>query len=169
MGNKTKKELIEKFKEIGVVVKRRVRLKHAGASDVYFDVKKAYGHPDALDLICRSIKEKISEGATSVAAAGYGGLPLAAALSVKYGLKLVLVREKPKEHGRNVWVDGHEPNAGDGVWIVDDVLTTGNSIRQILKVLENAKVLGATVVVARGRADIGVPLSHILTAEELLQ
>lgn len=165
-----KKRLIKALREIGVVRKGNVRLKHAGASGFYVDVKKAYGYPEILDLICRQIGKRVGKKTTCAAAAGYGGIPLAAVLSEKYKLKLALVREKPKTHGRNVWIDGYVPGEADGVLIVDDVLTTGKSVKKIIKTLKptGAKISGCAVVVKRGKGKIGIICRHLLTLEELL-
>ena len=170
MESKTKEKLIKKLKEIGVVKKRRVNLKHAGISNFYVDIKKAYGEPKILAMLSKAVWRQIDKNITCVAAAGYGGIPLAAAVSGKYGLKLVLVREKPKEHGMNVWIDGYMPKKGDKVWIVDDVLTTGKSIKHIIKVIKktDAKIFGCSIVVKRGDGQTDIPLFHILGAEDLL-
>lgn len=170
MISETKENLIRKLKGIDIVREEKVKLKHAGASGFYVDVKKAYGYPEILDLICRQIGKCVSKKTTCVAAAGYGGLPLAAIISGKRKLKLTMVREKPKTHGRNVWIDGYLPGEADRIVIVDDVFTTGKSIRQIVRVLRStgAKISGCAVVVKRGKGRIGITCSHLLTAEELL-
>lgn len=171
MISETKENIIRKLKEIDIVREEKVKLKHAGASGFYVDVKKAYGYPEILDLICRQIGKRVSKKTTCVAAAGYGGLPLAAIISRKRKLKLTLVREKPKNHGRNVWIDGYEPQAGDKIWIVDDVLTTGKSVKKIIKTLKStgAKISGCAVVVKRGKGKIGITCHHLLILEELLK
>lgn len=170
MISETKENLIRKLKGIDIVREEKVKLKHAGTSGFYVDVKKAYGYPEILDLICRQIGKRVSKKTTCVAAAGYGGLPLAAIISGKRKLKLIMVREKPKTHGRNVWIDGYVPGEADSVLIVDDVFTTGKSIRQIVRVLRltGAKISGCAVVVKRGKGRIGISCHHLLTSEELL-
>lgn len=169
MGNENKKKLVKRLEEIGVIRKQPVKLKHGAISDLYIDIKKAYGYPKALNILCESMRRIMNKRANCIAAAGYGGLPLAAALSSKYDLKLVLVREKPKTHGRNVWIDGYIPNAKDKVWIVDDVFTTGKSIRQVMKIVKRTKanVLGCGIVVNRAEGKISVSCKYILTAKEL--
>ena len=63
----------------GIVRRNPVTLSAGGVSDVYFDVKRAYGVPLLLTGIAQEIGHYIPRG-TIVAGSGYGGAPLAAAL-----------------------------------------------------------------------------------------
>ncbi|MBI2035090.1 MAG: hypothetical protein HYT12_00200 [Candidatus Liptonbacteria bacterium] len=170
MSNEAKKKLIQKFKEIGVIKKEKVKLKHGGASRFYVDVKKTYGYPDILNELCKRVYEGMPETVSCIAAGGYGGLPLASTIALKYKLRLVLVRDKPKKHGRNAWIDGYVPNRKDKTWIVDDVLTTGKSIIQMAQIVRStkAKVIGCGVVVRRGRRKLAIPCEYLMTAEDLM-
>lgn len=162
--------LIKRLKELGVVRMEKVKLKNDGASDFYIDIKKAYGDQEAMRLMSQIIGEKLDKNITCIAAGGYGGLPLATAVAVKNNLKLTLIREKPKTHGRNVWIDGYIPTKKDSVAVVDDVFTTGGSLRQIIKVLGKIKVKikGCSVVIKRANRKVGFSLDYILESRDLL-
>ncbi len=170
MQHKDIKKLIKILKTIDIVRKESVTLKYAGDSAIYIDIKKAYGYPEALVLMCKLMMEKIDGKIDCIASGGYGGLPLAGAMAVKFKLKLALIREKPKSHGRNVWIDGYVPKADEKVWVVDDVFTTGNSLKQIIKTLKSTKaeVVGCSVVVRRGIGKIALPCKHLMTIEDLV-
>ncbi len=164
-------ELIEKLKQLDIIYKEPVNLKNAGASDFYVDVKKAYGYPDALDSISDALWERIGERATCIATAGYGGLSPSTIISSRHHRHLTLVRDEPKKHGKGGWIDGYVPNEQDKIAIVDDVFTTGGSLRKILEALEpiGAEILGCYVVVKRGDGNLQVPLTYLLTPEELIE
>lgn len=168
MGDK--ENLISRLKKVGVVHRQQIKLKHAGNTSYYIDIKKAYGYPEIMDLLCKMVKEQIGKRMSCVAACGHGGIPLAVALSAKYNLKLILVREKPKNHGRNVQIDGYMPNEKDRVWIVDDVFTTGKSINQVINIIKSteAKVAGCSVIVRRNSQKLTIPCKHLITAEDLI-
>lgn len=163
-------ELIRKLKLLDIVFRESVNLKNAGASDFYVDVKKAYGYPDVLNSISDELWKRIGEKATCIATAGYGGLSPSTIISSRYHRHLTLVRDEPKKHGRGGWIDGYVPNEQDKIAIVDDVFTTGGSLRKIIEVLKptGAEILGCYVVVKRGDGNLQVPLNYLLTAEELL-
>jgi len=106
--------------------------------------------------------------APRVAAAGYGGVPLATSISLNHGLKLTLVRETEKNHGKGGMLDGYVPNKEDKIAVVDDVFTSGSSILKIVSALgPEINVSGCYVVVKRGDADIGREVKHLVTVDQL--
>jgi len=76
-------------------------------SDLYVDIKKACGDPDALALMADYLHGLFPEGVTCVAGAGYGGLPLATAISLFYDLRLTKVRTTPRGHGTEQYIEGY--------------------------------------------------------------
>lgn len=167
----SKQELIQRLIEIKIVNAGQVRLKNAGQSTIYVDIKKAYGYPDILKKITYLMHEKIDRTTTVVAAQGFGAIPLATALSKDYGYKLTLVREKQKDHGMQNLLEGYIPNKEDKVFIVDDVYSTGDSIRDVIEALKPtlAEITGCGVVVDRGQIGKRISPYHLLTLEELLK
>ena len=168
MNNREK--LIEELRQLDLIYKEEVELKHAGKSEFYVDIKKAYGYPDVTKLIYENIWEQIDKNTTCIAGEGYGGIPLAIDLSSRYNLKRSLIRKEEKKHGKISFFDGYVPTPEDRVSIVDDVFTTGGSLRKIIETLKptGAKILGCHVVVKIGEGIIEVPLTYLLTVEDLL-
>lgn len=162
-------ELMRGLKEIGVVERGRFLLKSGVESNFYIDIKKAYGYPIMLDLMTELLYENMDKGANCVAAQGHGGIPLASTMSLRYGLNLILVRERAKGYGRNTLIDGYVPNRDDMIWIVDDVLTSGMAIRGIENSLREtgAMILGAGVVIKRGDVRLNFPVRHIIDLVDL--
>ena len=165
--------LIKKLKELDVVIKEPVQLRSGEISNFYVDIKKAYGDPQAFYLLVKAMSDVLKSDfntSTCVAACGYGGIPLATAVAFKNNLKLSLVRDKVKNHGTKEMIDGYIPDAKDKVVVIDDVLTTGSSITQVIEVLKptGAKILQAYVVVKRGDAQLEIPTKYLLTVGDLL-
>jgi len=143
----------------------------------YVDIKNAYGNPLLLKYIADAVWEVMNKRATCVAAAGNGGIPVAAILSEEHNLRLIIGRDKLKGHGRPTWMDGYMPTNHDSIVIYDDVLTTGKSINKIIKNITDTttpnipKFLEAIVAVKRGTEEmiaVNVPVKYLLTREELL-
>lgn len=164
-----KNDLIKRLGEIGVIVQEPVILRSGVTVEFYCDIKKAYGHPDVLDAFVEEIGKVIGDDITCITGAGYGGLPLAAILALKYHRHYVAVRESDRGHGRKERFDGYAPREGDRVLIVDDVLTTGSSIKETIAALRgtNATIAQIVVLVKRGEAELPIPFSYILHIDEL--
>jgi orotate phosphoribosyltransferase len=145
--------LIEALRRAGVVRHGRFVLKSGARSNVYIDMKKAWGNPVLLRMIARAMARRLPKSATCIAVSGYGGLPLGTAVSLASNLPLTLVRETPKNHGRRTWLDGYLPTARDRVAVLDDVYTSGTGLRQIVRVIRQtrARVAGRLVVVDRSQ------------------
>jgi orotate phosphoribosyltransferase len=151
-------------------------------SKVYFDLRLTTLSPEGQHLIGNLILDRLR--AEGLAPAAIGGLTMGAdpvASAVAHASYLAgrpveafVIRKEPKAHGRGRQIEGRvEP--GDGVVIVDDVLTTGGSTLKAVAVARAAglKVLAAVVVLDRlekdGRRNVereGVALHAILTMDD---
>ncbi len=162
-------DLINTLKELDIIHRGNVNLKNAGASQFYIDIKKAYGYPAALNLICDKLWQIIEKDATCIATTGYGGMAPAATISARYNRHLTLVRDEPKKHGMSGLIDGYLPTEKDKVAIIDDVFTTGKSIKKTIEILKptGAEIIGCYVVCKRGEGKLETPLHYLLTSENL--
>ncbi|MBU1292442.1 hypothetical protein KJ819_00030 [Patescibacteria group bacterium] len=161
--------LIDALKEIKVLYKEGVVLRSGEVSDFYCDIKKAFGYPEILTMLADEIGKKIPKSATCIAASGYGGLPLASVVATRSNLKLALVRSSEKDHGKGGLIDGYVPAKDDVCVIVDDVLTSGSSIKETLATLtsKEVRVVSAVVVVKRKETELPIPYSFLFTIEDL--
>ena len=165
--------LLRILMDMDIVYREPVTLSSGDESEFYIDVKKAYGDCEAVGAIADEMHRFIGADANCVAASGYGGLRLAGRLCDDHCYMLSMVRDRPKGHGRPSLIDGYEPGTGDGVYIVDDVFTTGKSIRKVADIVRRtgAEIVGCGVVVKRGNTDlqdIGIELDYILTESDFL-
>jgi orotate phosphoribosyltransferase len=163
------KSLVRQLHTLGVIKKGSFILKSGKKSDLYIDIRKAYGSPKILDTIAKLIIKKIPKNTTCIACSGYGGLPLGAIISNKTSIKLTLVRDSAKKHGDSKVIEGYVPTKDDYVVIVDDIFSSGTGIKTIVKHLKSTKVkiLKSIVVVKRGKNTLRHPLDYIATEEQL--
>ena len=164
-----KEDLIKLFKKYGVVQYGPVKLSNGEVSDVYLNVKKAYGYPEALNQISEYLVSIIEKKATCIASSGFGGNSLASVISLKKNLNLTIIREKEKDYGKGGLIEYYVPCQTDKIIIVDDVFTTGRNLKKIIEVLSptGAEILGSYVVVKRGKGNPNIPLKFLLTLEDL--
>jgi orotate phosphoribosyltransferase len=98
---------------------------------------------------------------TVVVSAAVGGIVLGYECARKLGTFGIFVE---KEQGVPTLRRGFELGAGDRVFVVEDVVTTGLSVREIFDVVRNhgAQVVAAGVIVRRSVVDFGVPTVSLL-------
>lgn len=170
-------EIIEKLSADGVIEYGSVELASGQVSDYYVDIKETFGNPAKyMRLYVEYIKLVFGfgiSGFTCVAGSGNGGVPLATSLAYDLGIKLCILRDKPKNHGKPGLIDGHVPNKNDVVFVVDDVFTTGESIEKMLETLrKNSPKIGSVFVVCNRSGEFmpkvnGLNVGYIITPEDL--
>lgn len=163
-------KLIDRLREVGVVSHIPITLRSGEISDMYCDMRKSYGYPDVLNMIADEIGKKLPTKTTCITASGYGGLPLGAVVASRFGKKFIAVRSSHKDHGTEKLIEGYVPSGDDVIVIVDDIITSGSSIRETFQVLEKtlAHVHSALVVVKRGEPQLPIPYSFLITLEQLI-
>ena len=103
-------------------------------------------------------------------------MPIAAAVSLASGKPYVIVRRAAKEHGTKLDFEG-ELNRGERVLFVEDVVTTGGTVRAAIERLREhgARIEDVVAVVDREEGgtetlgSIGVKLHALLQARDLLE
>lgn len=93
------KSLADELRKLKIIKKGKFVLTSGKTLNFYVDMKKVLGYPKVSQFICDELCKIIDKRITCIAGIGYGGLPLAARVSLKLRLPLVVVREKPREHG----------------------------------------------------------------------
>jgi orotate phosphoribosyltransferase len=135
-------------------------LRSGKKSTYYCDIKEAIGDPKLLKTIVSHLVKIVPYEATCIAGSGYGGISLATLVAYRKSLPLVLVRDTVKSHGTKKTIDGYVPNSKDIVCIIDDVYTTGSSIRETKEKLRTtrAKVTLPVVVIDRSKKVVAISL-----------
>ena len=165
-----KKVLLGKLISIGVIYKEPVVLRSGKVAEFYCDIKKAFGDPVILNALADELAKKIPKSANVVAVSGYGGLPLGAVICSRFDKKLCAVRGKEKKHGKGGFIDGYVPTKKDQVVIVDDVLTSGGSIREVMENLKSIDInaIMAVVVVKRAEPNLSIKYDFVYHISEIM-
>jgi len=158
----------EIFEKAGAILKGHFLLTSGLHSPVYWEKFRVLQYPSHTEQLCRLIaghfrKQKIEV----VAAPTTGGIILAFEVARQLGVRGIFA-EKTGEKER-AFRRGFTINPGEKVLIVDDILTTGKSIREVIAAVENLKgeIIGIGVLVDRSEQDIdfGFPLFSCLRVE----
>lgn len=158
------------------------RLSSGSISDHYFDAKQVTLDPEGTALVGRLFYHLIAP--YSVEAVGgltTGADPIAVAVSryawnLKAHLPAYVVRKEPKKHGLSKFIEG-PLREGSRVAVVDDVITSGQSVVQAIHVLEgehHCKVAVVAALVDRGEGgrerieQLGYAFKALFVAEEVM-
>jgi orotate phosphoribosyltransferase len=152
----------------------RFELRSGRTAEEYFDKYRFEAEPRLLGAIAEAAAPLIAPEVEVLAGLEMGGIPVATALSLRYGLPVAFVRKAAKPYGTRRLAEGAEV-AGRRVLIVEDVVTSGG---QVLISAGELRALGAVVedvlcVVDRedgGRAALaqdGLRLQALFTAGAL--
>ena len=89
------------------------------------------------------IQENMPQGITALFGPAYKGIPLAvtaaASLYRNYGrdLPYCFNRKEAKDHGEGGVMVGYQPQAGDDIAIVEDVVTAGTAVRESIELFKH--------------------------------
>lgn len=149
------------------------RLRSGQTSNEYFDKYRFEADPRLLGAIAGQMEGLIPPGTEVLAGLELGGVPIAAALSLRTGLPALYVRKKAKEYGTCQFAEGGE-FSGKKLLIVEDVITTGG---QVLLSAQDLRTAGAVIehvicVIDRGGgeaalAGAGLTMHRLFTMAEL--
>jgi len=150
----------EIFEKSGAILKGHFLLASGLHSPVYWEKFRVLQFPNYTEQLCRMItthflKQKIQV----VAGPTTGGIILAFEVARQLEVRGIFA-EKEGATGR-AFRRGFSINPGERVLIVDDILTTGGSIREVMTAVTNQGgiVVGVGVLVNRSeqKVDFGVP------------
>ncbi|MBA7701413.1 Orotate phosphoribosyltransferase [subsurface metagenome] len=129
-------------------------------SPIYWEKFRVLQYPNYTEQLCRMIADHFREqGVQLVAGPTTGGVILAHETAKQLGVRSAFAE---KEGAERVFRRGFDINPGERVLVVDDILTTGGSIREVLAAVNKlgGEVIGIGVLVDRSGQEpkFGVPL-----------
>jgi orotate phosphoribosyltransferase len=149
------------FREAGAILEGHFILTSGLRSPVFLQKARVFMHADKTERLCKALAEKIRAEAGEidyVVGPAVGGIIPAYETSRHLGVPAVWVERE----GGVFKLRRFEMEKGARVVIVEDIVTTGLSIRETVSCLQElgADVLAAACIVDRsaGKVDVGVPL-----------
>jgi orotate phosphoribosyltransferase len=130
-------------------------LSSGATSTVYFDKFRFLTRPDLLDQVAGEVARLLAPSTELLGAPEGAAMLLVAAVSLRSGLPVTVVRKRPKDYGTRAQVEGEVP-AGAITTLLEDVSTTGRQVRLAAEVLTEAGADVRRIVLAidRGGADL---------------
>lgn len=146
------------LEESGAILKGHFKLTSGRHSDTYFEKFRILEQPDVLSALCSEVANHFrDQGIDMVAGPTTGGIIIAFEVGRRMGLP---TRYVETENGVKTLRRNAALKPGTRVLLVDDVLTTGLSLRESADALtaRGGEVVGIAVLIDRSQEfDPGVP------------
>jgi orotate phosphoribosyltransferase len=155
-------EVLEIFRSAGAILEGHFILSSGLRSPVFLQKARVFMHADKTEKLCRALAAKIRAARLGkidyVVGPAIGGLIPAYETSRHLSVPAIWVEREAGEFRLRRF----EIEKGARVVIVEDIVTTGLSIRETIACLKSigAEVLAAACIIDRsaGKADVGAPL-----------
>ncbi len=178
--NQTAKvELCRVLSRIGALQFGAFKLTSGKISPYYVDLRIIPSFPDAFQKVCNLyvgfVKKEIGESSFDrIVGIPVAGIPFAALIAYSFKKPFLYIRKGVRLHGRQKRIEGILA-PGDRVLLLDDLITTGLSLRKAAKAItaEGGVVAEAAVLIDRqegGREKLqkqGIKLHALLDINEI--
>jgi orotate phosphoribosyltransferase len=160
-------DFLDLYRESGALLEGHFQLSSGLHSDRYLQSALVLQEPAKAETLCRGLAEKLPAGIEYVVGPALGGVVVAYELARALGAKAQFTERKD---GVMQLRRGFRLPAGARVFILDDILTTGTSIRECFDAIRDtgADFVGCGCLVDRsdGRADVaGLDLYALVSLE----
>lgn len=163
----TQEETLEIYKKTGAILHGHFKLTSGRHSDTYMQSAKIFVDTESSEKLCKALAEKL-EGIDIdiVISPAIGGILM--------GYEVARQLKKPnifaeRENGEMTLRRGFSIEKGQKVLVVEDVVTTGGSVKEVIKLVQE---LGGDVVAvasitdrSNGKVDFGVKYVSLISMD----
>lgn len=163
----TQERVLEVLKEAGVLLEGHFRLTSGRHSNKYLQCAKIFRNTKYSEELCAALAEQYADCGVEVVIG-----PAMGAVQMAYEVSRALHCENyftEREDGKMTLRRGFQVHPGQKVLIVEDVVTTGGSVREVIDLVKAAggDIVGVGSIVDRtgGKIDFGVPFKAVISLE----
>jgi orotate phosphoribosyltransferase len=163
----TEERILEILKEAGVLLEGHFLLTSGRHSNKYLQCAKIFRHTKYSEELCAALAEQYkNEKIDIVIGPALGAVQMAYEVSRQIGCENFFAE---REDGKMVLRRGFSINPGQRILIVEDVVTTGGSVREVVEIVQEMGgiVVGIGSVVDRtgGKIDFGVLFKAVISMD----
>jgi orotate phosphoribosyltransferase len=161
--------IIELFKKSGALLVGHFKLTSGKHSDVYYEKFNILRRPRICEQVCRELARLFENDRVElVVGPTTGGIIIAYEVARHLGLDSIYAEPADNGQGR-IFKRGFFVDPGTRVLIVDDVMTTGTSIFEVIELLKkyDANIIGVGELLDRsnGKVRFDYPFKPLATVE----
>lgn len=163
----TENEIIDIFKKTGVMLTGHFKLTSGRHSDHYMQCAHLFEYADYSEKLCAILADAYRDaGVELVVGPALGGVIISYETARALKVRNIFAE---RENGVMTLRRGFTVEPDTKVLVVEDVVTTGGSVREVMALMNErgANVVGVGCIVDRsnGKVDFGVPLKAVLSME----
>ena len=155
----TQQEKLEILKQAGVLLTGHFKLTSGRHSDRYMQCAHVFEDPKCSELFCSDIAAHFKDmNIDLVAGPAVGGIIIAYEVARQLGARNIFAE---REEGKMTFRRGFTVKEGERVLVVEDTVTTGGSVREVIELIRSMKgipvAVGSVVDRSNGTVDFGIP------------
>ncbi len=160
--------VLEIFREAGVLLEGHFRLTSGRHSNRYLQCAKLFRNTKYSEELCKALADQFAgDNVDVVIGPAMGAVQMA--YEVSRGLGCENFFAERDEEGKMALRRGFVVSEGMRVLLVEDVVTTGGSVKEVLELVkaQGAIVVGVGSIVDRtaGKIDFGVPFKSVISVD----
>jgi len=162
-------EIIQKFEEAGAIQKGHFHLTSGVHSDTYIQCAQVMQYPEFMYNLCSELGKKFRGDDIDVIIGPAVGAIIMAHVMARLLGPWVRAIFTERENGKMTLRRSFIIKEGEKVLVVEDVTTTGSSVREVIDIVKSRKgrVVGVGTLIDRsgGRVNFGVKTEKLLTLD----
>jgi orotate phosphoribosyltransferase len=164
----TQERITEILKEAGVLLEGHFKLTSGRHSNQYLQCAKIFRDTKYSEELCAALGEQYrTDRVQVVIGPAMGAVQMA--YEVSRSLHCQNFFSERDENGKMVLRRGFVIQPGERILVVEDVVTTGGSVREVIELVQQAggEVVGVGSIVDRtgGKIDFGVPFKAVISVD----
>lgn len=165
----TDQEIIGILEETGAYLEGHFLLTSGRHSHRYFEKFRVLEHPQHTERLCQELARRFSDVPIDVVIGpAIGGIIIAYEVARQLGARAIFAE---REAGQMRLRRGFDIHPKEHVLVVEDVITTGGSVREVIRLVEDTEgqIEGIGLLMDRsgGGIDLGYRTAALVTAEIL--
>ncbi|NLY73958.1 MAG: orotate phosphoribosyltransferase [Firmicutes bacterium] len=161
------KEILEILRETKVLREGHFRLTSGRHSKKYMQCAQVLQYPKFTERLCEELARRFKgHEVHAVVAPAIGGIIIAYEVAKVLGVRALFTE---REDGKMTFRRGFELDEDENVLIVEDVITTGGSVQEVMEAVRErgANVCGVGILVNRsvGKVNFGVHTEFLISIE----
>lgn len=164
------KEVMEVFEQTQGVLKGHFLLTSGRHSDTYMQCAKLFIYPKASEKLCAALADKIKKTVSDpidfVVSPAIGGIIMGYEMARQLNVKNIFAE---RENGEMTLRRGFSIEKGANAVVVEDVVTTGGSVKEVIALLQNmgvqVKAVASIVDRSNGKVDFSLPFVNLISMD----